>query len=90
MSRLLNISATGNIGPIGARIGSITLAAGGANATAVFSDSGANPTTILQLSALANSTVTHTFADTQNGVAMQNVFSVVLTGAGASVNVEII
>lgn len=92
MSVVKNIVATGNIGPVnGCRVGSVSLSAGAAAAaTAVLSDSGVTTTQIMSLAALQGTVSTHPFADSTEGVSISGQLSVVLAGAGASLNIELL
>ncbi|HET7640757.1 MAG TPA: hypothetical protein VFK47_18755 [Ktedonobacteraceae bacterium] len=91
MSKLLNFTATGNIGPAsGFRMGGITLQAGTAAATAQLTEVvGASTFTRMTMTAAANTTVPHGMTDWENGAFFdgQLVLST-LTGNGASVNIE--
>lgn len=90
MSQSLNIAATGAFGPLnGQAVGTITLVGGSAPSTAVIRDGGAAGTVIAQLAAPAGQMGNH-FPTDPDGFTLAGQGHVTLTGAGASVNIELV
>jgi hypothetical protein len=87
-SRLVNITATGDITAAGVNgeVYSITLAAGSDTATAVVRDGGSGGTIIAKLSAVANTQATYTLV---KGHHYTNGLHATLTGTSPSFTAEI-
>jgi hypothetical protein len=89
MSTGINVTATGLVPNAGGpgRIGSLSLAGGSANATAVIRDGGASGTIIRQVAAVIGSMGGDL---TKEGIEYAGQLHVTLTGTGASLNIELL
>lgn len=86
MSIPLNVTSTGNVGPAGGgELHNASLVGGSASATAVIRESGSGGTIIAQLAAVTGDTVMMQWECAR----YTGQLHVTLTGAGASLNLDI-
>ena len=90
MSKLLNVAATGNVGPAGGcKLGSVSLAGGSAASTATLREGGASGTVIAQLTS-AITVQSSLSASDPAGIDITGQLHVTLGGTGASINIELL
>lgn len=90
MSTPLNLASTGNFGPaFGTRLGNMSLVGGSAAATATIRDGGSGGTIVRQMAA-ALGTMEYDEPTSPDGYTFVGQPHLTITGAGASLNVELL